>query len=277
MPRFKGFHVNQYLNQLAELSIQAGRQIMEIYAKDFEIYTKQDESPVTEADQLAEDIIIKGLKNITPEIPIIAEEMASEGALPQLSATTDEAFYLVDPLDGTKEFINKRDAFTVNIALIKNHKPVVGVIFAPALNLLFCADVQNNIAVKFELSDDFDFINPRRKKDISTGNLTNNPFKILASRSHLNVQTEGYIQNLKDKHGEVEIINVGSSLKLCLLAAGDADIYPRFGPTMEWDIAAGHAILAASGGHIETEKGDGFTYGDQDNDFKNGNFIAYSN
>ncbi|MGL1919575.1 MAG: 3'(2'),5'-bisphosphate nucleotidase CysQ [Hyphomicrobiales bacterium] len=269
--------MNQYLNQLAELSIQAGRQIMEIYAKDFEIYTKQDESPVTEADQLAEDIIIKGLKNITPEIPIIAEEMASEGALPQLSATTDEAFYLVDPLDGTKEFINKRDAFTVNIALIKNHKPVVGVIFAPALNLLFCADVQNNIAVKFELNDDFDFINPRSKQDISTGNLTINPFKILASRSHLNVQTEDYIQNLKDKHGEVEIINVGSSLKLCLLAAGDADIYPRFGPTMEWDIAAGHAILAASGGHIETEKGDDFTYGDQDNDFKNGNFIAYSN
>lgn len=269
--------MNPYLNQLAELSITAGRQIMQIYAKDFEIYTKQDESPVTEADQLAEQIIIEGLTKITPDIAIIAEEMASEGALPQLSPNAEEGFYLVDPLDGTKEFVNKRDAFTVNIALIRNHKPVVGVIFAPALNLLYCGDVENKIAVKYELNADFDLKNPISQQDISAGNPPNEPYKILASFSHLDARTEDYMQSLKAKHGEVEIINIGSSLKLCLLAAGEADIYPRFAPTMEWDIAAGHAILAASGGHIETDTGDDFEYGDQPNDFRNGNFIAYSN
>ena len=268
--------MNQYLQHLSQLAITAGQQIMQIYAKDFEIYTKQDTSPVTEADRLAEDIIVAGLKRITPNIPIIAEEMASEGALPKLSADTDESFYLVDPLDGTKEFIHKRGEFTVNIALIKNHQPVVGIIFAPVLKQLYVADVEQNYAQMFTLNDEFDLSAPLAQKDISAAHIANHPFKILASRSHINAATEAYIQTLRAQHEKVEILNIGSSLKLCLLAAGEADIYPRFGPTMEWDIAAGHAILSAAGGYIKTDAGDDFIYGDQAGEFRNGNFIAYA-
>lgn len=268
--------MDQYLQQLSELTLLAGQKIMQIYAKDFEIYTKQDTSPVTEADRMAEDIIVAGLKRITPNIPIIAEEMAAEGALPKLSSNTNESFYLVDPLDGTKEFIHKRGEFTVNIALIKNHKPVVGVIFAPVLKQLYVADVEQNFVQMFELNDEFDFSKPLNQKDISAANISNEPFKILASRSHINAPTEAYIEDLRGQHDELEIVNIGSSLKLCLLAAGEADIYPRFGPTMEWDTAAGHAILNAAGGYITTDTGDDFSYGDQKNEFRNGNFIAYA-
>ncbi|PCI85656.1 MAG: 3'(2'),5'-bisphosphate nucleotidase [Hyphomicrobiales bacterium] len=268
--------MDQYLQQLSELALIAGRKIMQIYVKDFKVDTKQDTSPVTEADRLAEEIIVAGLKRITPNIAIIAEEMAAEGALPKLSSNANESFYLVDPLDGTKEFIHKRGEFTVNIALIKNHKPIIGIIFAPTLNQLYVADVEQNYAQLFELNNEFDLSKPLSQKDISTANIPNIPFKILASRSHINAQTEAYIEDLRNQHDEVEIVNIGSSLKLCLLAAGEADIYPRFGPTMEWDIAAGHAILSAAGGYIKTDNGDDFTYGDQKNEFRNGNFIAYA-
>lgn len=268
--------MNQYLQQLSELALIAGQRIMQIYAKDFEIYTKQDTSPVTEADRLAEDIIVAGLERITPDIPIIAEEMAADGALPKLSNSADESFYLVDPLDGTKEFIHKRGEFTVNIALIKNHKPMIGIIFAPTLKQLYVADVEQNYAQMFKLNDEFDLNSPLAQTDISAANTIHEPFKILASRSHINAPTETYIDKLRHQHKNIEIVNIGSSLKLCLLAAGQADIYPRFGPTMEWDIAAGHAILNAAGGHIETDTGEEFTYGDQKNQFRNGNFIAYT-
>lgn len=268
--------MNQYLFDLAELAIKAGRQIMQIYAKDFEIYTKQDASPVTQADRLAETIIVEGLKKLTPNIPIIAEEMASENNLPKLSEQTNEAFYLVDPLDGTKEFVNKRDEFTVNIALIKNHKPVVGIIYAPVLNLLFVADVEKNIALKIELNDEFDLKQPVATTDISAAHKVGKVFKILASRSHMNTQTQHYIADLSKKYTEIEIVNIGSSLKLCLLAGGDADIYPRFSPTMEWDTAAGHAILRAAQGDIKMPNGEEFTYGNQQNDFRNSDFIAFA-
>lgn len=265
--------MNQYLQQLSALAIAAGHQIMQIYAQDFDVYTKQDTSPVTKADRLAEDIIIAGLQKISPNIPIIAEEMAADGKLPNLSG---DEFYLVDPLDGTKEFINKRDEFTVNIALIRHKKPVIGIIFAPVLRKLYIADVQKNIAQLIELNPAFDLSSPLNVIDISNKNPPHKPFKILASRSHINAKTEAYIAELKTKHKTVEIINMGSSLKLCLLAEGSADIYPRFGPTMEWDIAAGHAILCAAQGYIEDENGHDFLYGDQANQFRNGNFVAHS-
>lgn len=268
--------MNQYLLQLSQLAIDAGEQIMKIYAQDFDIYTKQDASPVTQADRIAEDIIIAGLKKLTPNIPIIAEEMASENALPKLSALTEEAFYLVDPLDGTKEFIHKRDEFTVNIALIEHHQPRIGIIFAPVLNVLYVGDVENKLALKIILNDQNDLSNPLEKIDISDIHLAAETYKILASRSHINPQTEAYIAQISAQYDKVEIVNIGSSLKLCLLGAGEADIYPRFGPTMEWDIAAGHAILNAGNGHICDENGHDFTYGNQDADFRNGNFIAYA-
>lgn len=253
------------------------RQILTIYEQDFEIYTKQDASPVTKADQLAEEIIVRGLQELTPDIPIIAEEMAAENALPKLDNPTKQQFYLVDPLDGTKEFINKRAEFTVNIALIENQTPIIGIIFAPVLGLLYVGDVKNNIAFEYKLNSNFDLSNPISQIDISAAKPASSPYKILASRSHMNTETEAYIKDLHSQQTKIEIVNIGSSLKLCLLAAGKADIYPRFGPTMEWDTAAGHAILTAAKGRIEDEFGNDFAYGDQANSFRNGNFIAFAN
>lgn len=268
--------MNQYLQQLSVLAIDAGRSIMKIYTQDFAIYTKQDSSPVTKADQLAEEIIVAGLQKLTPHIPIIAEEMAADGKLPDLTGKLDQAFYLVDPLDGTKEFINKRDEFTVNIALIDQNRAKIGVVFAPALNLLYVADVTNHIAIMYKLNDEFNFASPLSETDLTAKNTRNKPYKILASRSHMNFETEQFISKVKVENADLEIMNIGSSLKLCLLAQGIADIYPRFGPTMEWDIAAGHAILSAAQGEVTTETGHEFLYGDQDNQFRNGNFIAHA-
>ncbi|MCJ8324389.1 MAG: 3'(2'),5'-bisphosphate nucleotidase CysQ [Rhizobiales bacterium] len=268
--------MNQYLQQLSALAIDAGRSIMKIYAQDFAVYTKQDLSPVTEADQLAEQIIVAGLQKLTPHIPIIAEEMAAEGRLPNLTGKLDQAFYLVDPLDGTKEFINKRDEFTVNIALIDQNKAIIGVVFAPALSLLYVADVAKNIAIMYKLNDDFNLAKPVSETDLTAKNSANKPYTILASRSHMNVATEQFIDQAKAQHAGLEVMHIGSSLKLCLLAQGVADIYPRFGPTMEWDIAAGHAILSAANGQLTTDTGDDFLYGDQNNQFRNGNFIAHA-
>ena len=269
--------MDKHLFELSELVIEAGQKIMEIYSNDFDIYTKQDESPVTEADQLAEKIILNGLSAINPDILVIAEELASEGKLPELTDQAKKQFYLVDPLDGTKEFINKRDEFTVNIALIENGKPVIGIIFAPALGTLYVGDVKQEFAHMYQLNAAFDLKEPTQVKDITALKAPNKPLKILASRSHINQQTLDYIKQAKEKHNDLEIMNIGSSLKLCLLAEGKADIYPRFGPTMEWDIAAGHAILAAAKGKLHDLDGAEFTYGHQENKYLNGYFIAYSN
>ncbi len=267
--------MNSTLLQLSKLAIKAGVKIMKIYAEDFEVYNKQDASPVTMADRLVEKIIIAGLKDISPNIPIIAEEMASDNKLPSLK-NSGNLFYLVDPLDGTKEFINKRNEFTVNIALIENNKPIIGVIFAPASNMLYVGDTKQKIAYHYKLNDDFNLDNPVFKQNIAHIKSSKKPYRVLASRSHINVETLRYIEALKVKHNHIEIMNIGSSLKLCLLAQGAADIYPRFGPTMEWDIAAGHAILTAANGYLHNADGTEFIYGKEDKGYLNPNFIAYA-
>ena len=222
----------QFLNQVKGITEEAGRAILKIYQQDdVGIQTKQDQSPLTQADLASHDIITKALKHLTPDILILSEE----GRI--LDGEVD-TFWCVDPLDGTKEFIKKNDEFTVNIALIEHHQPILGVIHVPVTNETFMA-LQGEGAFKVQDNQ------TQRLAKQSGGNHAPPIFAV--SRSHLNEKTKAFI----DSH-QATTIPAGSSLKLTLLAEGKADAYPRFGPTSLWDMAAGHAILKETGGEIFT-------------------------
>ncbi len=244
---------------LVTTAIAAGQRIMEVYDSDFEVEYKSDASPVTAADTTAEKLILADLARYAPEIPVIAEEAAAASALPEI----DKRFFLVDPLDGTREFVRKSGEFTVNIALVENRNPTMGVIFAPVLNRLFVAWAPG---YAFESTGDApDNLTPlsvRARPDTPT---------IVASRSHRNRQTDEYL--LRFDHPE--IVCAGSSLKFCLVACGEADIYPRLAPTCEWDTAAGHAILASAGGQMKKLDGSAFLYGKTAGNYLNPGFIAW--
>ncbi len=229
---------------------------MEIYGSDFATALKSDASPVTAADTAAENLIIAGLKQHFPNIPIIAEEQQAEG---QQIAVAD-LFFLVDPLDGTKEFISRNGEFTVNIGLIKNGQPISGVVYAPALNEIYVGEVGMGAFRAQSPYLQFTAITARPCPTLGP--------TILASRSHRDAETEAYITAQKP----AAVSNAGSSLKFCRLAEGKADLYPRFGRTMEWDTAAGHAVLSAAGGKLTKPEGTPFTYGKPG--FANGPFIA---
>lgn len=248
------------------LALSAGREIMRIYEAGLKVEHKADQSPVTEADRNAEEIILAGLANRFPDVPVVAEEACSAGSVP---AEIGDTFFLVDPLDGTREFINYRSDFTVNIALVHERVPVSGVVYAPARGELFCgygdkaefckADEQGRLAARQPIS-----VRPCCKPPV-----------IVASRSHRTPETDAFIAD----YPGAELISVGSSLKFCMIAAGSADIYPRFGRTMEWDTAAGDAILRAAGGRTVLPDGRALLYGKRDQphdtDFANPHFIAY--
>ncbi len=244
------------------LALDAGDKIMEIYSSDFTVDHKDDNSPVTQADGAAEKIIIAGLKEITPHIPIVAEESMSAGEGP---SSVGSSFWLVDPLDGTREFVNRNGDFTVNIALISDGKPVIGVVYAPAVERLFLASAPDYAVVQTK-DENGHWTSPTR---LSVRKSVKGDITAVASRSHRNDATNAFLE----RHQIVNIRAAGSSLKFCLVAAGEADIYPRFGPTMEWDTAAGHAVLQAAGGAVETPEGQPFLYGKPD--FRNGHFIAW--
>jgi 3'(2'),5'-bisphosphate nucleotidase len=241
----------QHLIALAEA---AGRAIMDIYATDFTTKTKGDQSPVTAADEAAEKIILEGLARLHPEIPVISEEAAAQGRIPAVA----DHFFLVDPLDGTKEFISRNGEFTVNIAEIKQGVPVAGVVFAPAVRRLFWGELGKGAA------------------EGQTGIQVRKPppdgLTVAASRSHRDAATDEYLSKIKVK----SLCSAGSSLKFCLIAAGEADLYPRFGRTMEWDTAAGHAVLLAAGGKVLTTEGIPLSYGKRGQGFANPGFIATS-
>lgn len=247
---------------------EAGRAIMGVYQSEFDVEYKQDSSPVTRADQLAEDIILASLHELAPDIPVIAEEAASQGKVPDVG----ERFFLVDPLDGTKEFVSKNGEFTVNIALIEHGVPVFGIIYAPSISVLFVT-LGPDHAIRFDLDiaeefsgfGDQDVTLPEKKSPDVNG------FRVVASRSHMNDDTRSYLGKMKVS----SLINAGSSLKFCRVAEGSADLYPRFAPTMEWDTAAGHAILLAAGGIVLTPNGGPFVYGKRDSNYLNSHFIAY--
>lgn len=212
---------------------QAGEVIMAIYATDFAVRGKEDSSPVTEADEKAEAVILAALRQLTPDIPIVAEEAAAAGEIVE----PGNLFWLVDPLDGTKEFINKNGEFTVNIALIENAVPVLGVVFAPAINRLFAG-----AAGVGALVEDADGERSIQVREVPAAGLT-----VVASRSHNDADAlKAFLCDRKI----AELRGAGSSLKICLVAAGEADLYPRLGRTMEWDIAAGDAVVRAAGGRL---------------------------
>ncbi|MBI6118289.1 3'(2'),5'-bisphosphate nucleotidase CysQ [Salegentibacter maritimus] len=224
-------------------AIDSGHKIMEIYkTEDFQVESKSDESPLTIADKSANDIINKFLRSTG--IPIISEENKQL----EFSERKDwNKCWIVDPLDGTKEFIKRNGEFTVNIALIDQNKPVFGVIYVPAKNELYVGDVLNQKSYKGTVDEvDFDF--QESNFDQIHPSVIGDIIKVVGSRSHMNQDTLDYIEELKAKYNkEVEIVSKGSSLKFCLVAEGKADVYPRFAPTMEWDTAAGQAICNAAG------------------------------
>lgn len=253
------------LAELEPLALEAGQRIMAIRAQGFAAEIKADCSPVTQADREAEAIILAGLRSRFPDIAVIAEEEAAAGAAPQV---TGGSFFLVDPLDGTREFLRGSTDFTVNIALVREGVPVLGAVYAPALAMLYagCPGRAEAIATGEEHR-------PRERRAIAVRQ-AGTPLRILASRSHRTAQTDAFIAQIRP----AELIAVGSSLKFCLLAAGEADLYPRLGRTMQWDTAAGDAVLRAAGGATFTLDGALLRYGSGtaagDTPFANPHFIA---
>lgn len=223
-------------------AVFAGEKIMQVYQNNnFEVTLKADDSPLTLADRAAHDQIITILNDTG--LPVLSEEGRS---IPYEQRSAWSRFWLVDPLDGTKEFIKRNNEFTVNIALIENQRPVLGVVYVPATRVLY-AGIVNDSAFKATVADDV------FSQGVVLVNKTDLPcsetqtYTVVASRSHLSAETDKLIDDLRRAKGEVELISVGSSLKICLVAEGKADVYPRLAPTMEWDIAAGQAVAEASG------------------------------
>ena len=246
---------------VVNLALSAGREIMSIYATDFSSHTKNDLSPVTDADEAAERIILAGLAMLDPATPVISEEAASAGRIPQVA----NRFYLVDPLDGTREFVSRNGKFTVNIARIENGSPVMGVVYAPAIRRIFWGEVAKG-AAEGKVADDGSV----SWKKLLVRQCPREGAIVVASRSHRDHATEDYLKTVK----VAKLVSAGSSLKFCLIAAGEADLYPRFGRTMEWDTAAGHAVLLAAGGKVLNSDGQPLSYGKRERGFDNPGFIA---
>lgn len=248
---------------LCALALEAGAAALEIYRSEFAVDAKGDASPVTEADRLGEKIILTGLAHLAPEIPTLAEEAASAGNIPALG----REFFLVDPLDGTKEFILKTGEFTVNIALIRDGRPAIGVVYAPAIGKLYAgiagagaslAGVEGGVA--------------GRPCPIFARTVPSRGLVAVASRSHRGPETDAFLATLDI----ADFAAAGSSLKFCLIAEGLADVYPRLGRTMEWDTGAGQAVLEAAGGRVVVFGGEApLRYGKQERGFDNPHFIAW--
>ena len=258
------FDEARLLTLFEKLALAAGQEIMRHYEAGVTVERKRDASPVTEADRAAERIILEGLRASLAGTPCVSEEEASGGVLP---ACGDEGFFLVDPLDGTREFIDRRPDFTVNIAFVRAGAPVAGVVHAPARDLLYSG--RPGTASECRVHDGA--IASRREIAART---KRKPLAILASRSHRTKETDDFIARFPG----AEIVSIGSSLKFCMIARGDADLYPRFGRTMQWDTAAGDAVLRAAGGSTLTLDGNPLTYGPKGGEgleaFANPDFIA---
>lgn len=246
--------INEHLKIAIKASLEAGEVIMKIYDTPFDVELKDDKSPLTEADKQANDIINSYLK--PTNVPIISEENKQTDYSVRKNWKT---CWVVDPVDGTKEFIKRNGEFTVNIALVSNQKPVLGVIYVPATKVLYVADVNTKKAFKAELKSHntsvesiLEIAQPLKPQSIS-----DKLVRVVGSRSHMSQETLDFTETLKKGGNEVEIVSKGSSLKFCLVAEGNADVYPRFAPTMEWDTAAGQAICNAVGADViskETDK-----------------------
>ena len=254
---------DQMMVTLRKLSLEAGAVIMDVYESDkFDVKLKSDESPVTEADERADALISAGLRAAFPDVALVTEEQS------ETHATTGHTFFIVDPLDGTKEFVHRRGDFTVNIAYVRDGQPIRGIVYAPAKQRLFYTDGAGR---SVEELGPFDTETPGPLTPISVSRPDNTALLVVASKSHRDQATDDYI----GKYAVADSKSAGSSLKFCLVATGEADLYPRLGRTMEWDTAAGHAVLAGAGGAVvRFDDHSLLTYGKVG--FENPFFIAYA-
>jgi 3'(2'), 5'-bisphosphate nucleotidase len=233
-----------FAEAVAEIAVEAGKAILEIYKQDFEVVQKQDDSPLTQADLASHRIICDALAHLTPDIPVLSEESSDI----DFDTRADWfQYWLVDPLDGTKEFINRNGEFTVNIALIRFHNPVLGVVHVPVSGVTYTGLV-GKCASRHASDGSMEHISVRLP--------CADPMIVVGSRSHANPRLMEFLGQM----GNYELVSMGSSLKFCLLAEGSADFYPRLGPTSEWDTAAAHAVVLAAGGKIITLDGKPLRY-----------------
>lgn len=221
---------------IIELAHQAGQSILGIYKSDFGVKTKDDASPLTQADLASHECIVQGLAQLTPSIPVLSEESSAQDIEDRMGWSL---YWLIDPLDGTKEFVKRNGEFTVNIALIQNHQPIFGVVHAPALQTTWWGRSGYG---SFKLSPT-GFETPIQVRQ-RPANICD--WKVIGSRSHQSKEFEAFMQN----YSGAQLVSMGSSIKLCLVAEGAADLYPRLGPTSEWDTAAAHAVVQAAGGQV---------------------------
>lgn len=229
-------HNDINLDSLKQIAVDAGKAILTIYDTDFSVMEKEDKSPLTEADLAAHKVIVAGLSELTPDIPVLSEESSS---IPFETRQSWNTYWLVDPLDGTKEFVKRNGEFTVNIALIENGTPTLGVIYVPVKDTLYFASPENG-AFKQQGNDD--------AVSIKANSELLSPVQVAGSRSHAGDSLKLFLEKL----GEHEMVSMGSSLKFCLVAEGIADVYPRLGLTSEWDTGAAQAIVTAAGGQVTT-------------------------
>lgn len=253
--------IKKHIELLIDIASEAGNAILDIYhSDDLGIETKSDESPLTKADKAANDVICAGLAKITPSIPIVSEENQE---ILYAQRKDFEYFWMVDPLDGTKEFIKKNGEFTVNIALIHNQKSIAGVVYAPVLDLMYYA-IEGEGA--YVIQDNEQVALKAKEYNKSDSNL-----RVVCSRSHLNDETQSFVND----YNEPNLIAKGSSLKFLIIAEGGAELYPRLAPTMEWDTAAAHIILTESGGNMYQPDGSPVLYNKEN--LLNPHFIATAN
>lgn len=246
----------------ADICLKAAIEVMDVYDSGFCVQSKDDRSPVTEADTRAETVILEALQHTLPGVPVLAEESFAAGVRPDINGD----FLLVDPVDGTKEFIKRNGEFTINIALISGRVPVAGCVYAPALNRIFIggrSGLTGTAAPGSRL--DKSALSPMMARAMpQSGRVA------VMSRSHADDKTRAFAA----AEGVSETVSAGSSLKFCLVAEGSADLYPRFGPTMEWDTAAGHAVVLAAGGDVTCPDGSPFLYGKTETGYLNGAFVV---
>ena len=256
-------------SRLLPAVLSAGIEIMRHYVQGPQVTTKPDGSPVTAADHAAQEILLHAIGKTAPGVPIIAEESSGE----DYSGLADRDFFLVDPLDGTREFVSRRPEFTINIALVSSHQPVFGIVYAPALSQLYWTE-STEVAFSAIVAPDsaITSIANLTRRQLKTCDLAKPELTVVASRSHGSDDLEIWLKRLP----VAERTNIGSSLKFCLIAEGKAHVYPRFGPTMEWDTAAGHALVNAAGGIVTCVDGSALAYGKTEQKYRNPGFVAWA-
>lgn len=241
-------HYQELIEPLVDLAGKAGDRILEVYSTEFDVESKEDESPLTMADLASHNTLVAGLSGLAPDIPVLSEE----GGMPPFEERSKwHRYWLIDPLDGTKEFVNRNGEFTVNIALIVQHEPVLGIVHVPVRNVTY-------VGCEGHGAD-------RRHRDeqparIHVARTSGHPARIVGSRSHRGDSLEAFLRSV----GDHELVPMGSSLKFCVVADGDADVYPRLGPTSEWDTAAAQAVVEQAGGSVVTADGNRLAYNTKD-------------